>query len=326
MTKQNLRQKLEQSLANFLETGNMELLNWFMDMDNRYDSSLMNSEILFSKFWNAFVRNGPNNINIFNYLVTHSASNMRNQVGNSFSTLIETKQESQYSTLVTLFLEKYAEWPIEIVRQIENSCLSVALEIGPPHDGLLFNAAFLTMTLSNEQLQQISSILIPRLSSPDVGLRDNALKLLRFISDKSDKIEDMVIQQCIKNTSDLLAANDVNAKALLDYLTTYPEKKLNLVQIEQIIGLIQDQFKLEKPQPIVLLALEFVPNLIDNFNRYLEIIRTMLEFIQIISDDVIKERCKNIFIQFQNKLTSTGKKKVIEVFGEDVFDKKSSNQ
>lgn len=315
--------KFHESLANFVESGSDDILTWFIELDKEHKSNLLHSEVFLTKFWTAFARNGANITDIFKFLVDSSSKDTKNQVGKFFSTLFETKDHNKYSTLLTLFVENYSNWPLEIVTPIRNACLTIGLQIGHPHDVELLNTAFLTGELSDEQLQQISNLLIPRLSNPDSGVRDNALNLLGVVSQKSDKVQSIVFQDCVKHASELLAANNTNAKSLLDFLTSYPEKKLNLSKIDQIIGLIQDQLKPEKPQPIALLALEFVPKVIDNFNRG-DILRTMLEFIQTVSDDVVKERCRVILVQYENRLGTTGLNKVKKVFGDDVFDKKSS--
>jgi hypothetical protein len=318
MTKQELRQKLEQSLANFLETGDVSLLNWFIDMNNKYKSDLLNSEILITKFWSAFVRIGPHDVNIFNYLATVSP-NIRITVSRLFSSLIETKDQNTYSTLLKIFEEKYKEWPSEIVTNIQNSCINAGLEIGPPNDTELLRVGLNTIRfLSDNQIAQISNTIVPRIASGDANIRNNVLQLLSLIKEKTNN-EPIAIQECIDMAKQLLDANDQNAKFVLDYLFSYKDR-INLTQINQIIALIQEQLSTSKPNPINSLGLDFAPQLIHNYNRH-EILKDVIEFAKVVQEPTTKELCKQILVQFYRNLSTPQEKESKKLFGEDIFKK-----
>jgi hypothetical protein len=318
MTKQELQQKLENSLAIFLETGDAALLNWFIGVDNKYKAGLLNSEILIAKFWSAFVRNGPQDISIFNYLATASPD-IRMTVSRLFSSLIETKEQNKYSTLLKIFEEKYKEWPSEIATSIQNSCIHMGLEIGPPNDAELLKVGLRSIrSLSDAQIDQISKTIVPRIASNDANIRNNALQLLSLIKEKMNN-EPIAIQECIDKAKQLLDANDQNAKFVLDYLFSYGDR-INLKQINQIIALIQQQLSTSKPNPINLLGLEFAPKLIHNYNRQ-EIFKDVIEFAKVVQEPATKELCKQMLIQFYRNLSSKQEAEIRKLFGDNVFKK-----
>lgn len=318
MTKQELRQKLEQSLANFLETGDISLLNWFMGVDNKCKSDLLASEVLITKFWNAFVRIGPHDADIFNYLATASP-NTRITVSRLFSSLIETKNQNMYSTLLKIFEEKYKEWSSEIVTNIQSSCINTGLEIGSPNDTELLRVGLNTIRiLPNDQIAQISNVMVPRIASGDANVRNNALQLLSLIKEKTNN-EPIAIQECIDMARQLLDANDQNAKFVLDYLFGYKDR-LNLKQINQIIVLIQQQLSTSKPNSINSLGLDFVPQVIDNYNRE-EILKDLIEFVKVIQEPTTKELCIQILVKFYRNLSSKQAEEIKKLFGDDIFKK-----
>jgi len=324
MINSNSITKFKESLANFIESGDNELLKWFIDLDKESKSNLLNSDIFLIKFWNAFVRNGLQNVDIFNYLAASSSHDSRNQIGRLFSSLIETKQQNQYSTLLTLFIEKYSEWPVEIVKPIQNACISIALQIGAPHDVELFNAVLFTnYDISNEQLQQISTLMIPRLTNPDTKTRENALGLLKIINEKFDTGDSVIIKSCIENAKKLLDANDVNCRNLIDYVLSSPNK-IPAKQIEHLIEIMKKNLLATKPPQILLLLLDYVPKIIMELNRH-EVLYATLDLAKTSQDDNVKNKCFDILRSNKKLLNFKDEEKITKVFGEDFFEPKPNS-
>lgn len=318
MTRQELQQKLEKSLADFLETGDMSLLNWFMSVNNKYKSNLLDSEILITKFWSVFVRIGPNDPNIFDHLINKSSNKMT--ISKLFSSLIETKDPNMYSTLLKIFNDKYKEWPSEVVSDIQNSCIHTGLEIGPLEDVELFKTVLKTIKfLDNDKISQISNIIIPRIANDDVTIRNNAFQLLTLIKEKTNNAP-VAIPESIDCAKKLLEANDQNAKFVFDYLFSYRDR-LNQTQINQIIALIQQHLSISKPSPINLLMLDLVPQILRNYNRQ-EILKNVIEFAKIVQEPTVKESCKQTLSQFYRELSTPQVEEIRKLFDDENMFKK----
>ncbi len=312
-------QEFENSLASFLETGGMDLLKWFMTIDITNKAVLLHSETIVNKFWSTFVRNGPHDVEIFQYLVTGTPAETRELLGDLFSSLIATKDPNKYNTLLGIFKDKHKEWPKEITMSLQKACIKTASETGFPQNGQLLEAVLNSLSSpSYEELESIATSIIPLITHDEVNLRNEGIRLLKLANEKVGRGKPFGIQECIDKTKLLLTTNNENAKPLLDYLFRYLDK-LTAKQQTQLTDLIQEQLIVSKPNQIRLLALEFVSILISELGRR-NLLQDVLELAKTVQEIDAKERCKYILRKFKPNLSLKQEKETKALFGDAVFD------
>ncbi|MFY9301272.1 MAG: hypothetical protein WAO91_08805 [Candidatus Nitrosotenuis sp.] len=319
MISKSQKQMFENSIMSFLESCGPPILNWLLDIDEKYQSNLLSSENILKKFWDVFVRNGPHSDRIFQYLATKTPKQLSQIIIELFSDLISTKDQTKYSTLLKTFSENYSSWPNDLVTHIQDICLKVANDMNFPDNSLLYQTVLATLEkLSDEQFSTISKIVLQNITNENPIVRNNTIEFLETINKKRILEEPFGIKECFEHVETLLNNNDVNVKPLLDYVFRHLNN-LTDKQQTKLTNLIKEQLDLNKPNPMRLLSLEFISTLVTEINRK-NILNSVIELARVAQENDTKEKCKKILKELRKHLTSTKENEVKEIFPDIGFD------
>lgn len=319
----DLMVKFEEALGIFLENGNVEVLNWFVNMEDSYKSNLLHSPEIVKKLWTSSVRNGLNNSSVIQYLATACPKENYDLLVELFSAPIKTKDPNQYSTLLEIFIQKRNEWVTEISNKILNEFIKTALEMGMPNGTQLLDKILNSFpNLSENYLPLISTQASSWVSSNDPNARNAAIQILKLVNQKSQRKILVASQNILDQISILLSANDPTVKNLIEYIISAP-KELSAKQENQLIEIMTVNLTSTKPVPILELLLDFSPKIIETLNRY-QLLYGIVELSKTVTDENIRNRCFAIIRSNKGLLTTKDEDKIREFFGKDFFKKEDS--
>lgn len=311
--------KIEKSLAEFLASNGHDILKWFIEKDFEYASNFIESEEILNAFWNTFVKNGPHDEEIFDYLVNKTPQSHREKITNLLCSLIESKDQNQFSTLIKLFSEKINEWPSEIISKIRDTSINIAAELGHPHNMKLFEIVIISLSrYDSEQLESLGKEILPFISDGSPQVQKDVFNLITLINEKLDRLGNQIgVNESIDKANELFENNDPNVQPYLDFLGTY-SGKLTYEQKDKIIHMIKNQIVTSKPENLRIIGLNFIPKL-DKYDRE----KLLDDVIQLASDTQepnTKNHCMNMLVALKDELSYYKKNKIKKLFGDNVFD------
>lgn len=312
-------EKLQESIANFLESGNHDTLIWFNELIKNTEKNYLGSNEILEAYWNNFENNGPNNADILKFLLTNTTSDTRTLLTNKLRALIETKDEGKYSTLLNVVSEKPSDFSDEIVSSVIESCKQVTRELDyPEHVNMDQIIIKLHSDLYPYQIQDIIDRAIELISNEEQPLQDNGLNLLKQINEKTGSVANLVgIDKSIEISNSLIDNNDENVRRYLNFVFNFV-KRFTWSQRDLVIDISKKLLDTGQPVNMHNLALDFIPKLQDDDRK--KVFGEIFKLVESTSDENIKNRCKQILISSKDHLNYTDRKQMQKLFGEKVLD------
>lgn len=312
----DLQKNVIKSLAEFIQNGNHDILNWLIELEIKH-GGLFSNEVIIDSYWSTFVRNGPHNANLIAKLIELTPYDLKPFLIAKLTSLILTKDPNAYSTLIDMIPNKEFKIPDNIITKLRDSCLQVASEINSPDNFKLYETVIRSYTGSDYfELKEIANKILLMMDNTDPNVQNNVFSLLRLINEKLDSNnEQFGVENCIDIAKKLLDNNDVNAEPYLNFIVSYVER-IYLRQKRQFINLLEAQLTIEKPWKISAVCLNCISQLNDSDKK--DFFNTILEFTKANQDNAIKERCRQVLLTIK-EFTGRQREKMIETFGENAF-------
>jgi len=313
-------EKFEESLGNFLENGNNEILTWFLDIDAKYNSSLLDSEIIRTKLANSLSILGNQDDKIFEKIINSASEKNLKKIGNMLADLINVANPQQSTTFLKVFQQKRAELPNEINNPIEDKLNKTVMQLDYPDNiSMLETVIMMASGTVYDRLKPLAEKINSWLTRGDINQAKEAIRLLELINNKATPIEPFGIQEAINRAETLLEENNVEFSVILLEFILKDHEHLSPKFVKQVAELIRVQLTVEKSEPIRNVGFKFASNLIEKGKRY-GILEQVLDLAKSAKEPDTQQQCKNLLINYKQKLSSDEKEEAVSLFGENVFD------
>lgn len=313
-TVDELTQKIITALAQFVKSGNNDVLNWLIELETKYGQLFSNKEIIES-YWTSLSRIGPYNPTLIAKLIELTPNELHQFLTSKMSALILTKIPEVYSTLVDMIPNKEYHIPGSILKKLRETCLQVALETEPPQNFKLYETVIGSHFGSDyDDLKEIAKKILPMIKNVESDIQ-NVFNLLRLINTKLDSnTEQFGVEECLEISKELVKTNDMKVQPYLNFIASYFDKIWPLQQ-RAFLRLIENQITTEKPWYMTSMCFDLIPQFNESAKK--DLFDTILEYAQSAQDPAIKERCRQTLLTIK-EFTNRQKEKMHETFGENV--------
>ena len=320
MSENKLEQELHQTLSNFLESGGHDLLKWFIEIEKKHNKKFLASKIIFEKFWDNFVKNGPHDIEIFKYLLTNEQVRTQDSLIERLISLIETGEENQFSTLIGIMADRGFKMDSEIRSKLRDTCKTKTESMEYPKNITLYNAIINSLSSSEQgELKMIAEKIQVWTTDGIPEKQSQAFKLLKLINEKANLFTDPIgADFCLETVEDYLSKNDVQGFIFIDFLIEY-KQKLTYRQNDKIQDILERYLSKDMPKNIQLEILKRIEKLI-NLKDF-TFLKIVLNCAESTSDNDLKTLCKNILVSKKDKIMWNQEDKAKRIFGKDFFNK-----
>jgi len=317
MSENKIKLELNDALAKFLDSG-ADSLKWLVQMEQKYNKNFLADHTIFDKFWNTFITTSPNDMEITQYLLSKTESESKDLLLEKFSSLIESGTEAQYGVFIDLMANRESEISDEVRAKLREAFEKKVNSIDFPNNVKLYEAIIKSRPGSdNDELKAISEKIQPWTTENIPEKQTAAFKLLKLINEKADVFTDPIgASFCLEAASDFLSKGDAQGFHFIDFLIDF-NQKLTYRQREKLAELLESQLTKDIPKNITMNALNRIEKLINL--KETSLLKIVLKFAEIVSDDELKNKCKAILINSERDLFWNQKDKAKKIFGDEVF-------
>lgn len=318
MTYDIQKQQIVKALATFVTNGNNDILKWAFDIEQKYEAGLFSNKEHIASFMEAFVRNGSDEA-ILSNLIKIVSLDEREVLVKKFVVLIESRDANQYSTLLKTITNKEFDWPTNMLKEIRSTFLKISEEPNAQSFQILDSVVDTYYGSDYDELKYIAERSETFLTNGDQVIQNQGFALLKKINKKyNSSTEQFGIISCLSMAKEFLSNNELKGQVFLNFVLDYHDK-IRWREKDDLIQLIREQIKKEKPIPVLTYILDSILRL--DKESQTKFFDELLQLTESIQDNTIKEKCKQIFLSAD--LSSRQKRKVRNIFGEDVFGKDS---
>ena len=305
---------LEKAFINYLKLADPNMLQ---NMINILSSNqfLKNAEIMVAVI-ERYEALGSNNSYIIKFLLENSPHETKDIVINKFEEMITSREESKFTTLLTVAKENNEEFDSNLIRGIRKICMLEAndeenqirhsmyehvLELNPDSDDKSRIVDYATALISNEE----------------TSIQDLGFALLKTINIRFDQVEPAGVTDAISIAIDLISNNSERVVTYIKFIFEYKDRFRNSQNYDFIL-FIQEVLQSDASENILNNLIACVKQL--PVEIITDVFDELVDFAENTTYVDAKEQCKQIFITHKDKLRLRHKNKIKKIFGESILD------
>ena len=308
--------RLESTIGMYLDKGDHNtILNFFKKIESE-GHEFLKSPVITSIILERFIQIGPNNADIFRFLLKNTPYESRQTVEEKFNELIQSEDPAQYSTLLVVGQELDDDFNSNLITSIRNACKEIINDENRS-DQFTFYQHVLKLNPTYSEINSAVNYAEILVQNEEPETQNQGLELLNTVNSISNNSDPPGLDKVIDKSIELIKDNSERIVPYLAFIYRYKDKFTYSHKRK-----LKDLFKKGlKP--------EITENILNNIIAYLkqspaDIVGDLFDELITCAEDTTfanaKEQSKLLLILYKDELRSRQKDEVERIFGKDILD------